>query len=395
MNESIRSIDQSSTSISIDALKEIVQNCQRNEQRLHELERHTRHERKKAERLLREQYRIKQERDKQVSTTLTNHIDDPKPKQQPQSIEYFVPLDDDDNNKKHRHNNKSQTKDKYLLEKSLAGDSKTTSKDAVSTKERQKESINSDKKNLSQSVRSTNEDLSIPNDTHRVRFNILENETKNNNDKQFYERLNSYVHTGRFTTVDQIKADDHDDDISKLSRRCEDLLLRLHAHRDQATILENHDYHQPRTSVTPQYDAPSSELITLQKALELLRPGFISDSRQRVQHINQLREEREHNSEIDRERQQINQLSYANPIIHHNTHRNSVQLPLTYRDMKEVSKKKYERLPEVSDRLRQGLIHEIRQRNYIRAKIFHIRLRQHVLSHGRTNIDKSLTLVET
>jgi hypothetical protein len=164
---------------------------------------------------------------------------------------------------------------------------------------------------------------------HRVRFNIP---------------------TERKTIVSQ------EEELADLSRRCEDLLLSLHTHQNE-TILSDDDL-----SLNPDTD----QSITLQQALKIFRPEFISHSRERVQRINHLRDER-------------------------NTH----QEPMTYKEMKQASKKKYEQLPEVTNRLQRDLMTEIRRRNYIRAKIFRVRLRQHVLLHGRTNIDESLTMIDT
>jgi hypothetical protein len=63
--------------------------------------------------------------------------------------------------------------------------------------------------------------------------------------------------------------------------------------------------------------------------------------------------------------------------------------------MKQATKKKYEQLPEVKDRRLQHQMEDIRRRNVLRAKVFRTRLRQHVVRHGRTNIDESLTMIET
>jgi hypothetical protein len=302
MNET----DQLSTSFTVEALEEIIHNCQRNERRLHELERHTRHERKKAERLLRETY---QEREKQSSISL-NNSSQPKPQQ------FFVSLDDEDNQVYRQQNNKDKPS-------SARTDSKTT------TKERQ----------------------STIDNTQRVRFNLPE---KDNQKK---------------------KPSNKDDELDDLARRCEQLLSRLNTQCLEASMLAHDDDNKQN----------HSQSISLQQSLELLRPEFISHSRQRVQHINHLREERECKSETDHER------SYS--TRHAQTYPQPVSF--SYKEMKQSSKKKYQQLPEYHDRLRQGLLSEIRRRNYLRAKIFRIRLRQHVLSHGRTNIDKSLTMIDT
>jgi hypothetical protein len=250
MNESSPSVDQLSTSFPIETLEEIIRNCQRNERRLHELERHARHERKKAERILREAYR---ERDKQIS----------KPQQ------FFISIDD--NTEKDKPRKKSSTKD---------------------------------------------------------------------------------------------------DELDDLARRVEKLLSSLNTQRLEASMLE-HDDNQP----------PLNQSVSLQQSLELLRPEFISQSQQRVQRVNHLREERQYKSEVDPERSHSSSIT-PRPVS------------MTYKEMKQASKKKYEQLPEYHDRLQQGLISEIRRRNYLRAKLFRIRLRQHVLLHGRTNIDASLKMID-
>jgi hypothetical protein len=287
MNKNIRNIDQVSSSLSIEALEEIVHNCQRNEQRLHELKRHTRHERKKAERLLREIYHTKQ-----MSTSLT---DPPKPRQQP--IEFFVSFNDDNdlpNTSYQSHREVKPSFEKF--------DSKT----------------------------------------HRVRFNLPEKDHHVQNE-------------GKKPTT-------NDDELVDLSRRCENLLSRIQTH---TTVFDN------------SADLPNNESINLQQALELLRPEFILNSRQRVARIHHLREDREHHQTLP------------------SSDSNSFQIPFTYQEMKQASKKKYDQLPEVNHRLQQDLMNEIKQRNYLRAKIFRIRLRQHVLLHGRTNIDESLTMIDT
>jgi hypothetical protein len=154
--------------------------------------------------------------------------------------------------------------------------------------------------------------------------------------------------------------------------------------------------------------------MSLQQALELLRPEFISRSRQRARRVRLLREEREHNAEIDRERRQMLLFSCttccANPTkrtISASSSRRSIsyivpydqsdssRVPLTYRQMKQATKKKYDQLPEVKDRRCQHQMDEIRRRNFLRAKVFRTRLRQHVVRHGRTNIDESLTMIDT
>lgn len=196
---------------SIEALEEIIRNCHENEQRLHALKRHARHERKKAEHLLRETYRMKYEQ---------QPIIPPKQPVKP-SIEYFLSFDDDDDDHHHHHRPRSRTP--------------------------------------------------------RVRFNLPPRS--------------------------------QDEELADLSRRCEDLLVRLHTDLRP----ERDDYHQP----------------------------------------------------------------------------------FVYQDMKRATKKKYDQLPEVNERLQRDLNNEIKRRNVLRAKIFRLRLRQHVLLHGRADIDESLTMIDT
>ncbi|CAF1305648.1 unnamed protein product [Adineta steineri] len=104
MNERIHKTDQLQSSLSIETLQDIIRNYQRTEQRLQELERYTRHERKKAEHLLREKYR-------------TNHE---KPKQQQQSIEFFIPINNDN------HSFKKINKKKILKEQQKTSTIDTT-----------------------------------------------------------------------------------------------------------------------------------------------------------------------------------------------------------------------------------------------------------------------------
>jgi hypothetical protein len=523
-NRTTRNTAQSPTSLSIEALEEIVRNCQRNEERLHELERHTRHERKKAERLLRETYRTMENRDSQNisivennTTTDNSHANEQKSKQRP-SKEFFVSIDDydadvNDENEKHSHrqssssnnNNKIHSQDKHLLErveKLLAGDGTTTSSDVMSSQERQKKAVEKrtspveddlDEKSLNTNQKKLPESRQLPSacsieydlsavdrllsertpvntqrnksDTQLNRENQTKQPTDDNDekkiigdqrDRQFYERLNNYVQTGRFfspepskqnTTItdDEThqskshpapKIDNKDEELADLARRCEDLLARLHTQRHHAQMLENSTHHfdyyrrqtPPRSSSyeskyhhhryhrsispSPSPEAPSP--MSLQQALELLRPEFISRSRQRARRIRLLREEREHNAEIDRERQRMLLFSCtnccANPIKRTKSapsqrrsisyivpydQSDSSRIPLSYRQMKEATKKKYDQLPEVKDRRFQNQMEEIRRRNVLRAKLFRTRLRQHVARHGRTDIDESLTMIET
>ena len=159
--------------------------------------------------------------------------------------------------------------------------------------------------------------------------------------------------------------------------------------------------------------------MSLQESLELLRPEFISRSRQRARRVRLLREEREHNTEIERERERMLLFSCSTCCTHPSkrtissapsrpttTQRNisfivpyeqskQTRMPLSYRQMKQETKKKYEQLPEVKDRRLQNQMDEIRRRNVLRAKVFRTRLRQHVARHGRTNINESLTMIDT
>jgi hypothetical protein len=155
--------------------------------------------------------------------------------------------------------------------------------------------------------------------------------------------------------------------------------------------------------------------MSLQQSLELLRPEFVSRSRQRARRIRLLREEREHNAEIDRERRKMllfscttcctnpanrtvssasssrQNISYIIPY----DRSDSSRVPLTYRQMKKATKKKYDQLPEVKDQRLRNQMEDIRRRNFLRAKVFRARLRQHVARNGRTNIDESLTMIDT
>lgn len=219
---------------SIETLEEIIRNYQRNEQRLHELQRHVKHERKKAERLLHESYQSHE------------HTYEKK-----EPVEYFLSFE----NRK-------------------------------------------------------------PSQSHRVRFDLPETDRARNTN----------------------------DELSDLSRRCENLLSTLHFYRPRKTIF----------SAVPHHDQND---VTLQQALELSRPEFISHSRQRVEQIHQ-------------------------PLFN-------------YAEMKRSTKDKYDQLPEVNDRLQRELFEEVKRRNYLRGKIFRHRLRQHVLLHGRTDIDESLTMMDT
>lgn len=508
--------DQSPTSVSIDALEEIVRNCQRNEQRLHDLERHTRHERKKAERLLRDTSRSIQDRDSRNTSLLDSHTGNDTSRTETQTTakvrpgkEFYVPLDDeadadddDDgeakgNVRRANHNDGTIRQDKHLLErveKLLAGDGTTTSSDVMSSHERQRKAKDrrhtpiedeidenlfpADAKlsfeprhlpsacSIEQELSSVDRLLSERTPVHRHRqLSDKENHREHvpektrddyeqkkvpldQRDEQFYERLNNYVHTGRFVSPDPEKQraveeerptylappvpkpNNKDDELSDLARRCEDLLSRLHAQRSRAEVLERsppaHEHYRRLTpSPTPRsYESQSHHHrsfsptppppMTLQQALELLRPEFISRSRQRARRVRLLREEREHNTEIDRERQQMLLFScntcYTKPskralsapparrnvafdIPHERP--NPARLPVSYREMKQATKKKYQQLPEVNDRRRQAQMEEIRRRNILRAKVFRARLRQHVIRNGRTNIDESLTMIDT
>jgi hypothetical protein len=437
-----------------------------------------------------------------------SHADDQKTKQR-LSKEFFITLDDENQNHHRRQNNnntKISNQDKDLLkrvEKLLAGDGTTTSSDVMSSQERQKDGVekatspveddldekplNIDRKNLPESrqfpsASLIDDDLSAvdrlifertPINNHRMTSDLhlnREHQTKktidyneerkilaDQRDRQFYERLNNYVQTGRFvspepdkqttitTTDDETyqykprpapKINNKDDELTDLSRRCEDLLARLHTQRNHAVMLENsthqfdyhrrqktpssssyeskdHSYHHHRSISSSPRPAPPPTM-SLQQSLELLRPEFLSRSRQRARRIRLLREEREHNAEIDRERRQMLLFSCTNCCTNPATRTvsasssnrsisytiphdrsDSSRAPLTYRQMKQATKKKYEQLPEVKDRRLQNQMDEIRRRNVLRAKVFRARLRQHVVRHGRTNIDESLTMIET
>ncbi|CAF1615042.1 unnamed protein product [Adineta ricciae] len=514
MNENARTTRntaQSPTSLSVEALEEIVRNCQRNEERLHELERHTRHERKKAERLLRETFQSKYNRDSRTTSAAdcnttddNSHSNDYQEKQRSPK-EFFVSLDDenDENGTYHHRHKRTFSQDKHLLarvEKLLAEDGTATSSDIVSSQERQKRfaerSISPVEDDLDEKLSEINEKrphrhlpsaCSIENELSTVdrllseRTPVHNQRTKSDNhnnqekltkklntdnnehikdladkrDQQFYKRLNNYVQTGRFISPESdqqmtvnietsqyhsrpvnARINNKDEELSDLARRCEDLLTRLHAERNRAALLEKsthrydfhrrqptlssssyesrrHSPHQRSISPTPLLQEEPSAM-SLQQSLELLRPEFISRSRQRVRRVRLLREEREHNAEIDRERRQMllfscsswcakphkratsappTQRNVAFTVPYHQP--DSSRIPLTYRQMKRATKKKYDQLPEVTDRRRQHQMEEVRRRNYLRAKVFRTRLRQHVARHGQTNIDESLTMIET
>ena len=481
MNESIRTVHSSvpsPTSVSIDALEEIVRNCQRNEERLHELERHTRHERKKAERLLRDTSRTLQERRSQngsiVESQPTNDnslVDGPTSRS---SREFFVALDDDETNENSPRSNhvKTHRQDQHLLErveKLLAGDGTATSSEIMSSQERRKKLSSSppvgdaeQRTRQLPSVCSIDYDLSTidrllseqtPVQHHRVKANYSLDQSRKSidaddkkdlsdkRDRQFYDRLTSYVHSGRFLSPDADKPKGtcnndtyqcharpitkiykREDELSDLAHRCEDLLSRLHAQRQRAKQLEDASPHRdtyhpspstrsPPSSETKSHHRSASPPMSLQQSLELLRPDFISRSRQRARRIRLLREERERNAEIDRQRQQTLLFSCTTSCSNPSTRATSAlsgrrsvsytvpsdrsRLSATYREMKKATKKKYQQLPEVHDRRRQEQMEEIRRRNFVRAKLFRTRLRQHVARHGRTNIDESLTMIGT
>jgi len=233
MNESIHSTIQLPTSFPIKTLQQIVRNCQRNEKRLKELERYTRYERKNAERLLRETHQTKHEYGKQTS-------DNVKPKQQ-QSVKFFISLNDDITKTRHkprRQNYKSQTRDKPSFERA---DRKKT------LKERQKKSIHA-----------------TVDHTHRVRFNIPEN-IQTDSCISFNERKKS-------TNIDI--------ELDALSRRCEDLLSRLHT---QVTILDSDNYH----SRQEMQQSSKKKHEQLSEDTDQLQQSFISE----IQRRNYLRTE--------------------------------------------------------------------------------------------------------
>lgn len=356
--------DVSPSSLSIETLEEIVRNCQRNEERLHELERHTRHERKKAERLLR---------------VATHSSRNRKSSNEETSKQFFVPLEPSD--------------DENLVERV------------------EKLLTNGEKRDLSSAC-------SIEIEMSKIDRNSTERTPKSSRDEKFYDRLDNYVKTGRFNNEEKVRSRSNDEDLKDLARRCEDLLSRLHAQRQRAEILESitHVDRFPPSPIveTKRNESPieekqfvSAPSVSLQESLELLRPDFISRSRQRARRIRLLREERQHNAEIDREREQILLFTAAHrPASSHTAQRNvsffvptersaSARVPLTHREIKQATKKKYQQLPEVNDQRRKAQLEENRRRNLLRAKLFRSRLRQHVIRYGRTNIDESLTIVDT
>lgn len=533
--QTARNTSQSPTSLSIEALEEIVRNCQRNEERLHELERHTRHERKKAERLLKETYRNLQEADSRQTSILENktnndhsYMDNNRKVKQQTPRQFYVSLDDENDEnetRQHHHhhhhhlnqsrssynanntsnneiNNEVVNQNKHLLErveKLLAGDGTATSSDIMSSQERQKKivekpaspiedeiydkSLNIDQKDISehhqlQSECSIECDLSAvdhllsertPINNQRLKSNIhfkdedqvkqINDEKQNSSNQQSYEQYHNYLTkdpspSSRSTKTNNdyypyktrpvsSKFSNRDDELADLARRCEDLLSRLQSQRTRAALLENsthrYDYYRqyspPNSPVyepqehyelpqslspTPARLSPSPPLqgpppMSLQQSLELLRPDFISRSRQRARRIRLLREQREHNAEMERDRRQMLLFSCttccSNPKIRAvsapNSSRraisytvphersNSSRITATYQEMKHATKKKYDQLPEVNDRRRQNQMDEIRRRNLLRAKLFRARLRQHVVRHGRTNIDESLSIIDT
>ncbi|CAF1379653.1 unnamed protein product [Didymodactylos carnosus] len=237
---------------------------------------------------------------------------------------------------------------------------------------------------------------------------------------------------------------DDDPELADLAQRCDSLLRRLQAQRQRASVLDS-SYHpivplssysyptttnnnrryrsstncretdqQPNVrnrSVSPARQSRNrslspvkyqhhhnEDLMTLQEALELSRPDFISRSRQRVRRIKLLREERQHNAEFDYERQllfqsprpQSHRSCYCCDKIQHkkrpvsaydqqkqttNHHKNrphstradrrsnnicyNIPSPTfnrpfqNYQAMKQATKKKYDQLPEVNQRRRQ------------------------------------------
>ncbi|CAF2685900.1 unnamed protein product [Rotaria sp. Silwood2] len=349
MNETIRSIDQLSTSLSIDTLKEIVRNCKRNEQCIQELICYTRDERKKAQHILREIYQTLQQDDKQISISSNTINKKLKPQE---SIKYFVSFDNKNTTKINNHYSYKQNNKKF---------NKTI------LKEQDKKSI------LNQSIYSNHS--IVGNNNHRVRFNIPENK----NDIQSNNHISSYQ---------QKKSTSINDKLSELARRCEDLLSCLHTDRNHITVLENPTNYSKQTSFCPHHN----QTITIQQAHELLHPEIIAYSRQR---INLLHKENKHNIENDHKCQQLIPLSHSNLISYQTSQPNLIRLPVTYKDeMKQTLMKKYEQSSEVNYRLRPSLINEIQQRNFLRAKILQIRLRQHALLHSRTNTNESLMMID-
>ncbi|CAF0721536.1 unnamed protein product [Didymodactylos carnosus] len=274
---------------------------------------------------------------------------------------------------------------------------------------------------------------------------------------------------------------DDDPELADLAQRCENLLHRLQTQRHRAAILDSTDrpplpssylyrsstnnnrrhrsstnlkkstqqhnirnrsisptrYSRNRSLSPVKHNHNNEDLMSLQEALELLRPDFISRSRQRVRKIKLLREERKHNAEFNYERQLLFQPSRPQshrsccscdkkkrPISaydqrkrtknHHINRPHSSRtegrsnnicytIPSTtlnrpfqnYQAMKQATKKKYDKLPEVNHRRQQQQLDEVRQRNVVRAKVFRTRLRQYVARYGKTNIDELLTMVDT
>ena len=164
-------------------------------------------------------------------------------------------------------------------------------------------------------------------------------------------------HRVRFTLPnDESKRKNYDDELAELSQRCENLLSTLHFYRPRSALF------------SPLSNNDSS--LTLQEALHVSRPDFISHSQQRSEHIQHLREDRQY-------------------------HRTRTPSPVHYIEMKRTTKEKYDQLPEVNERLQKDLSDENKRRNYLRAKLFQHRLQQHVLLQGRTNINESLTMLNS
>lgn len=201
MNENRHCTKQLSSSFSIEALKEIVRNCKRNEQYLQELIYHTRHERRKVQRILHELYQTKQEHDKPISSSFTTNSKTRLPK----SIQFFVPFIDTN-----KHEN--QCSFNKIDKKPILNESENRS----SLPSILRQSIHSDASNID--------------NNHRVRFHIPEN---TNNSTSSYRQMSS-------ATID--------DQLSALARRCEDLLVRLDSYHHEKVTFKNSNSSSKQTS---------------------------------------------------------------------------------------------------------------------------------------------------
>ena len=147
----------------------------------------------------------------------------------------------------------------------------------------------------------------------------------------------------------------------ELAHRCDDLLKHVHNHRDQITMYNNSNHELEQISSCSQYH----QAITLQRAVDqILFLIYVN--------IFSTYEKHEHNIDMNRKYQQTLPYSNSSQIIDSLIEPNLRLLPSIYQKMKQLSKNP---LLEINNRLQQDLINEIRQRNYLRAKIFRIRLR--------------------